>query len=164
MQLGSLEGKGNDEVMALYAKYHPNKSQPFDGNECLNESWDQLQGEDPVVFESYRNFKQRIIKNITSLEQQYPGKVIAVFTHYEPLRDAILFSRGTEHFFTKTSFGASIAERMGKNPIEIPMSAVMRRTIIKAEKAAGLQLHIINGECFVNDSFKIRVLQDTPKG
>lgn len=154
VELGKkLEGKNDAQVMALYAKCHPNKPLPFDGNECLKEPWQQRPGKKPIEFENYGEFKKRIISNLKALSEQHPGKTIAVFTHYEPLRDAILFSRGTDHFFS-TEFGAAIGKRVNQKAI---IESAIRRTMIKADKAAAIKLQIINDEFYVDDSFKIKL-------
>ncbi len=154
VDLGDLEGKTPEVVKKMYAEYHPTLPLQEDGNECLNAAWPEVAGKPKINFEPYNEFKERIQSNIRKIDELYQGQVIAIFTHYEPIRDGIMYSKGTEAFFS-TEFGAKISQLMAGNPTQHEIGTALKRTMIKADKAAGIKLTVTNGEILLDDTFKI---------
>lgn len=155
IEIGSFEGKSAREIKEDFKKYHPGEKVPEDANECFYYPWQDLEGLEKKVFEPFKTtFRERILKAFAELENTYKGQTVAVFTHCEPIRAAVLLSKGNSHFFS-TDFGRNIASLLPENPTECSLDSGVSLPQFKPEYASAVKFIQKDGQTFVDTTYRL---------
>lgn len=155
VDIGSFEGKTALSIKQEYEKYHPGETAPKDANECFNYPWPEIEGEETKSFEPLKTtFKERVLSSFRDLAATYQGQTVAVFTHCEPIREAILISKGTNNFFS-TKFGKNITQLHPEISTDNPLDSVISLPTIKPEYASAIKLLITDGEIRIDDTYNV---------
>lgn len=155
IDIGSFEGKTALSIKEDYEKYHPGETAPKDANECFNYPWPEIEGEERKSFEPFKTaFKERIASAFRDLATTYQGQTVAVVTHCEPMREALLIAKGTNNFFS-SAFGKNITQLHPEISIDDTLDSVISLPMFKPEYASAIKLLITDGEIRIDDTYKI---------
>lgn len=146
VNLGDLEKEKINTpnlIKARFAEYNPGVAVPEDANDCLYESWPTPEGWKPITFEPYSEFRARMERNFSDVNEHFKGEQIACVANCENWRDALMMSIPQWEFY-ETEFGKKIKAlfRDFENESLQPLGKTITRSQFKPCYGGGLQLKI----------------------